>query len=122
MRRKDLEQQALRNQVNALEIQLQEKEQEAMSLKSELTKYMQKNSELAKVGFSADVTSKPSVKQVQAALKNAGYDPGAIDGKIGKKTREAIRAFQKENGLAVDGKVGKLTWGLLKNYLESKAN
>jgi peptidoglycan hydrolase-like protein with peptidoglycan-binding domain len=50
-------------------------------------------------------------------LKNAGYDPGAIDGKLGKKTREAVKAFQTANNLKVDGKVGSQTWGMLKEYL-----
>ncbi|MCM8792068.1 MAG: peptidoglycan-binding protein, partial [Candidatus Omnitrophica bacterium] len=58
---------------------------------------------------------------IQIALKNAGYNPGEIDGKMGKQTRQAIRAFQKANGLVVDGKVGKRTWSLLREYLYKKA-
>jgi carboxyl-terminal processing protease len=54
------------------------------------------------------------------ALKNAGYDPGKIDGKMGKQSSEAIKAFQKANNLPVDGKVGKKTWSLLRDYLNKK--
>lgn len=50
-----------------------------------------------------------NIKLVQAALKEAGFDPGAIDGKMGTKTKNAIRAFQKANGLTADGKIGYKT-------------
>lgn len=43
------------------------------------------------------------IRQVQEALKKKGEDPGAIDGIMGKKTRSAIRAFQKTNGIKVTG-------------------
>jgi peptidoglycan hydrolase-like protein with peptidoglycan-binding domain len=50
-----------------------------------------------------------SAKQIQRALKSAGFYQGSIDGKIGSKTREAIIKFQKANGLKADGIVGKKT-------------
>jgi lysozyme family protein len=40
-----------------------------------------------------------SNKQVQKALKNAGYYTGPVDGRIGKKTRRAIKDFQKPAAL-----------------------
>lgn len=60
----------------------------------------------------------PSIS-IQKALKNAGYYQGNLDGKIGTQTREAIRNFQRENGLDSDGVVGRQTWGKLKVYLEA---
>jgi hypothetical protein len=36
-------------------------------------------------------------------------DKNGIDGKFGKKTELAVKAFQKKNNLKPDGKVGKLT-------------
>ncbi len=60
----------------------------------------------------------PTTKDIQNALKNAGFDPGAIDGKIGPRTNQAIMEFQRTKGLKVDGKVGPQTWGELKRYLE----
>ncbi len=39
----------------------------------------------------------------QTALKAAGFDPGAIDGVIGFGTRQAIRDWQRANGLPADG-------------------
>ncbi len=56
-------------------------------------------------------------RQVQAALKNAGYDPGTIDGKLGAKSKKAIKDFQAANGLKADGKVGAKTWAKLSTYI-----
>jgi len=39
----------------------------------------------------------------QAALKALGYDPGAVDGRIGAQTRTALRAWQMKSGLVADG-------------------
>ena len=57
----------------------------------------------------------PSVS-IQKALKSAGYYQGGLDGKIGPSTRDAIKAFQKDNGLEPDGVVGRQTWMKLKSY------
>ena len=61
--------------------------------------------------------AKPSEKSIQSALKNAGYYNGPIDGKVGRKTKDAVGEFQKANGLKADGKVGKKTWKALSVYL-----
>ena len=66
------------------------------------------------------LNAKERVKKIQLALKNAGYDPGEIDGRMGKKTQEAGMKFQKKNGLEPDGVVGAKTWEYLKPYLEAK--
>jgi peptidoglycan lytic transglycosylase B len=39
----------------------------------------------------------------QANLKKLGYDPGDADGIFGRKAKAALRAYQKERGLAADG-------------------
>jgi peptidoglycan hydrolase-like protein with peptidoglycan-binding domain len=59
---------------------------------------------------------KPSTREIQHALKNAGFYQGAIDGKLGPLTREAIREFQRVHGLTDDGIVGRLTWAKLSAY------
>ncbi len=61
----------------------------------------------------------PTNKQIQTALKNAGYYSGAIDGKLGPMSKKAIEEFQKANNLKVDGKVGPKTWAILEKYLDS---
>ena len=47
------------------------------------------------------------------ALNALGYDCGSVDGIFGSKTKAAVMAFQKANGLGADGIVGPLTWGKL---------
>jgi membrane-bound lytic murein transglycosylase B len=39
----------------------------------------------------------------QQALAAAGFDPGAPDGILGRRTRSATRAYQKAHGLVADG-------------------
>ncbi len=59
-------------------------------------------------------------KEVQTALKNAGYYDGAIDGKIGNRSKEGIKEFQLDHNLKVDGVVGLKTEEALLDYLYSK--
>lgn len=49
------------------------------------------------------------VKQIQTKLKNWGYYNGNIDGIYGTKTLNAVKYFQRKNGLTVDGIAGKNT-------------
>ena len=58
-----------------------------------------------------------SVARIQEALKRAGYDPGPSDGKMGHKTKSALMAFQKDNGLKPDAVLGPQTLAKLKKYL-----
>jgi membrane-bound lytic murein transglycosylase B len=39
----------------------------------------------------------------QTNLKALGYDPGSIDGVLGRGTRKALRAYQQAHGLPADG-------------------
>ncbi|MDD5255330.1 MAG: peptidoglycan-binding domain-containing protein [Candidatus Omnitrophica bacterium] len=117
--RKNLETQGLRNQISVLESQLQAKDSEIAELRLALTD-AQSPKDSAALKAAGETKSRPKVKDIQLALRNAGYNPGPVDGKMGAKTREAIRAFQRENGLSADGKVGKKTWDLLRAYLTQK--
>ena len=47
----------------------------------------------------------PVIRQIQGVLQERGYDPGPLDGVLGKKTREALRRFQKDHRLAVTGDI-----------------
>ncbi len=47
--------------------------------------------------------------RLQRLLRNRGYYSGAIDGVYGPGTQQAVRNFQRDNGLAVDGVVGPQT-------------
>lgn len=120
-KQKDMEIQGLRNQISVLETQIQSRDEEINSLRDALNKAIEeKTAAASKKKVIGEVKSRPNTKQIQIALANAGYNPGAIDGKMGRLTRDAIRAFQRANNLAVDGKVGKKTWELLKDYLYKK--
>ena len=49
------------------------------------------------------------VREIQKRLKAWGYYHGAVDGKYGYLTYQAVRYFQSKNGLKVDGIAGKQT-------------
>ena len=45
------------------------------------------------------------VRAAQQSLKDQGFDPGPVDGRMGPKTRAAITDFQKKEGLKVSGQL-----------------
>ncbi len=53
------------------------------------------------------------VKEVQRRLKQWGYYSGAVDGIYGPATVEAVKKFQRKNGLTADGIAGKATYEAL---------
>ena len=59
-----------------------------------------------------------NVKAIQIALKAAQCDPGPIDGKGGRRTEEAVKKFQNDNGLKADGRIGYKTLIQLSQYLQ----
>ena len=59
---------------------------------------------LSKYGSRGD-----EVTQIQTKLKRWGYYNGNIDGIYGSQTQEAVRYFQRKNGLTVDGIAGPKT-------------
>lgn len=54
-----------------------------------------------------------SVAYLQQLLQRYNYRPGYADGKFGYETYQALREFQKLNGLVVDGICGTTTWNKL---------
>lgn len=60
-------------------------------------------------------SSGKQVKKVQTRLKELGYYEGNISGNFLGHTRNAVKAFQKQNALDVDGVVGEETWNALFN-------
>lgn len=59
---------------------------------------------LSKIGSTGE-----EVKQIQTKLKAWGYYTGVVDGIYGKNTSNAVKNFQKKNGLTADGIVGTQT-------------
>lgn len=64
------------------------------------------------------LSSNSGIKRLQQDLKKLGYKPGTIDGVDGKNTQEAVKAFQKAEGLKVDGIAGKDTKAEIKRILD----
>ena len=123
----EMEVEGLKNQISALEAQVQSKDEEINGLRDQLLKAQeaqqqpqvpQKAPEEQKVV--AGIKSRPTTRNIQIALTNAGYNVGKIDGRMGKQTRDAIEEFQKANNLPATGKVDKRTWELLRAYLHKK--
>jgi peptidoglycan hydrolase-like protein with peptidoglycan-binding domain len=56
----------------------------------------------------------PAVKELQARLKELGFDPGDIDGIYGPSTTAAVTAFQKDRKLFAAGIAGTQTLQALK--------
>ncbi len=105
----------LQKQIKELESKIEKLQKENFLLKEELRK---KN----KIIYSLKKEKKiivrmPTGEEIQTALKNAGFYKGKIDGKIGEGTKQAIKEFQKANGLVADGIVGSKTWEKLRNYI-----
>ena len=50
-----------------------------------------------------------TVRQIQEKLQSWGYYSGDIDGVYGSRTEEAVKKFQRKNGLTADGIAGRAT-------------
>ena len=72
---------------------------------------------LSKYGSTGD-----EVKQIQTKLKRWGYYNGNVDGIYGSKTVEAVKYFQRKNGLTVDGIAGKQTLNAMGIYSSSNSS
>ena len=57
-----------------------------------------------------------TVRTMQQKLKNWGYYKGSVDGIFGNQTKEAVRYFQRKNGLVVDGIAGPKTLSAMGIY------
>jgi uncharacterized protein (TIGR02594 family) len=57
--------------------------------------------------------SRETIQLIQHELARKGFDPGLIDGVWGRRTEQAVRAFQADHDLLADGIVGPKTWTAL---------
>lgn len=46
-----------------------------------------------------------AIRYVQEQLNSLGYQAGTVDGRMGSRTRSALRAFQRDNGLSASGEI-----------------
>lgn len=58
---------------------------------------------------------------VQKALTKLGFSPGAIDGKDGPNTQNAVRAFQAHATIKIDGIAGPQTRKALVDELATQS-
>lgn len=105
--------QSLENRVQALEARMGALEASPSS--SELQVSMPVSESMT--SRSSSTVEGMTKRDVQQALKNAGYYTGNIDGKFGPKTKAAIKEFQSNMGLKVDGVAGRNTKEKLLKYL-----
>ena len=61
------------------------------------------------------------VRQIQTKLKRWGYYNGNVDGIFGSQTLEAVKYFQRKNGLTVDGIAGPATLKAMGIYSSSNS-
>lgn len=54
-----------------------------------------------------------TTRQIQNLLDYLGYEPGVIDGAMGRNTQAAVRRFQADYGLTADGDPGPATQKML---------
>ena len=54
-----------------------------------------------------------TTRQIQNLLDYLGYEPGVIDGVMGRNTQAAVRRFQADYGLTADGDPGAATQKML---------
>jgi len=73
------------------------------------------------IGFSAEQEERLQIAQVQTSLLQLGYRVGKVDGKLGSKTRAAVKAFQKKQQLSVNGKISQQLLEQLKMAIENKS-
>jgi len=62
------------------------------------------------------------VRKIQTKLKNWGYYNGSVDGVYGWQTENAVRSFQKKNGLTADGVAGVKTLNAMGIFTSSSSS
>lgn len=59
------------------------------------------------IGYVEKRQQRMQAVSIQMALKKLGYSIGDVDGKVGSKTRKAIKKFQSSEGLPINGKASE---------------
>jgi len=76
---------------------------------------------IASSGLPSAAPDSRTIESVQRDLRSLGYDPGPIDGRLGRRTISAIRAYQANSGTSADGRVTAGLVDSLRRSAEAKA-
>jgi len=68
------------------------------------------------VGEVVPFEKNPTIEEIQILLKIYGYDPGKIDGVLGRRTRNAIERFQTGQDLKMTRLMDQNTWAKLRVF------
>ncbi len=60
------------------------------------------------------LNSKRTIRSIQSRLSKLGYRPGPVDGKMGRRTRAAIKSYQRRHRLSVTGRPNRQLLAALK--------
>ncbi|MBI4248213.1 MAG: peptidoglycan-binding protein [Elusimicrobia bacterium] len=58
-----------------------------------------------------------TVERLQWGLRNSGFDPGSIDGRVGGMTLQALSKFQQAKGLKETGRLNPESWAALQSSM-----
>ncbi|HEX3479543.1 MAG TPA: peptidoglycan-binding protein [Kofleriaceae bacterium] len=72
------------------------------------------------LGLPVDSPSGRRTQTAQAAIQQLGYDPGALDGILGARTRNAILRFQRAQHLRLTGALDPATWSAIAAQLMAR--
>jgi peptidoglycan hydrolase-like protein with peptidoglycan-binding domain len=97
-----------------------EMEKGASGMPQEGAAIEEKGAAINEGAVAATPMSSSQITEMQKLLKEKGYDPGATDGVMGRRTHEAIRNFQEAQGLAATGEPDKETLRALAPDAESQ--
>lgn len=65
--------------------------------------------------------TKDTIREIQLLLTRLGYDPGPIDGVIGRKTTSALELIYDTNNLVFEGEIGSLTFSQLSDIYNKRS-
>lgn len=103
----------MESKMSYLESKVDSVDQKQVAAEERYDKFFRQKEQLANAQQAKSMT----IQELQKALRNAGFYVGSIDGKMGPSTLNAIKEFQKANGLKADGVAGTKTKNLLIGYL-----
>jgi peptidoglycan hydrolase-like protein with peptidoglycan-binding domain len=66
-------------------------------------------------------TQSATVRQAQERLASEGFNPGAVDGKLGRQTQQGLKDFQQAKGLEPSGQLDPQTIAALGIDTDSSA-